>query len=109
MQVTILTSKEDVKRTRGLGCLIGGRPGAERPSGGMVLLEGHGELCAEIFGKDQRRRRRASLRLAEAGGQMARRVVRLLAGSRRYGAIRENGAHAVTQRGSALRQGRGAA
>jgi len=48
MQVTILTSKDDVKRTRGLDCLTGGRPGAERHSG-MVLLEGHGELCAEIF------------------------------------------------------------
>ena len=61
------------------------KAGSRTPFEGMVLLEGHGELCAEIFGKDQRRRRRASLRLAEAGGQMARRVGRLPAGSRRYG------------------------
>jgi hypothetical protein len=33
MQVTILTSKEDVKRTRVLGCLTGGRPESQRHSG----------------------------------------------------------------------------
>src|SRR6266403_1256877 len=79
MQVTILTSKEDVKRTRGLGCLTGGRLGAERHSEEWRPWRGT-ENCARRFSeriKDQRRRRRASLRLTEARGQMARRVIRL--------------------------------
>src|SRR5258705_5906133 len=87
MQVTILTSKEDVKRTWVLGCLTGGRPGGERHSGEWCSWRGT-ENCARRFSeriKDQRRRRGASLRLAEARGQMARRVGRLPAGSRRCG------------------------
>src|SRR5882757_10012951 len=85
MQVTILTSKEDVKRTRGLGCLTGGRPGSQRHSGEWCSWRGTENWARRFSERIKDQRRRASLRPAEAGRRMASRVGRLPAGSRRYG------------------------